>query len=41
MYASYYEKKLEETNRPHIREFYEHRLMDIKNRTSLSIKIEK
>lgn len=41
MYTSSYEKKLEETNSPYMREFYEHRLMDIKNRTSLSIKIEK
>ena len=41
MYTSYYEKKLEETNSPRMREFYEHGLMDIKNRTFLSFKIEK
>lgn len=32
---------LKETNSPRMREFYEHGLMDIKNRTSLSFKIEK
>ena len=41
MHTSYYEKKLEETNSPRMREFYEHGLMDIKNRTFLSFKIEK
>ena len=41
MHISYLEKKLEKTNSSLIREFYEHELMDIKNRTSLVFKIEK
>ena len=41
MYTLDFEKKLEETNSPCMREFYEHGLMDIKNRTSLLFKIEK
>lgn len=40
MYTSYLEEKLKETNRPRMRECYEHELMDIKNRTSLVFKIE-
>lgn len=41
MYISYFEKKLKETKRSRMQEFYKHELMDIKNRTSLSFKIEK
>ena len=40
MYTSDFEKKLEETNSPTMREFYKHGLMDITNRTSLVFKIE-